>query len=73
MRQCITVQQLLLIFFILCLSLEVVTWRPSGSVREAISHYYIGGGHQLRNPDTILSSRYDFKCSLIKFLKNYII
>ena len=40
-------------------SLEVVTWRPSGSIREAISNYYIGGGHQLRNPDTILSSSSD--------------
>ena len=48
-----------IIFFLPLNSLEVVTWRPSGSIREAISNYYIGGGHQLRNPDTILSSSSD--------------
>ena len=35
---------------------EVVTWRPSGSIRDTISQFYVGGGNQLRNPDVTLSS-----------------
>ena len=36
--------------------LEVSTWRPSGSLRDTISQFYVGGGHQLRNPDVLISS-----------------
>jgi B9 domain-containing protein 2 len=36
--------------------LDVVTWRPSGSFRDTLANYYLGGGHQLRNPDLLASA-----------------
>ena len=41
-------------------TIDVVTWRPSGSLRETISNYYVGGGHQLRHPDwlSLVSDRF---------------
>lgn len=35
---------------------EVATWQPSGSLRDTISQFFIGGSHQLRNPDLYVSS-----------------
>ena len=42
-------------------NLDVATWRPSGSLRETISHYYVGGGHQLRQPDWLSSGSDRFR------------
>ncbi|XP_002736715.1 B9 domain-containing protein 2-like [Saccoglossus kowalevskii] len=35
---------------------ECVTWRPTGQFREQISHNFVGGGPQLRNPDLVYTS-----------------
>ena len=42
-------------------TIEVATWRPSGSLRETISHFYVGGGHQLRNSDLLSSGSDRFR------------
>ena len=36
--------------------LDIVTWRPSGSVRDAVSQHFLGGGHQLRSPDLLVAN-----------------
>lgn len=46
-------------------SLDVVTWRPSGSLRDTINHFYLGGGHQLRNPDLLVSSSDRYRLTTI--------
>lgn len=35
--------------------IECPTWRPSGSFKEQVSQYFLGGGPQLKNPDLIYS------------------
>ncbi|PIK48920.1 putative B9 domain-containing protein 2 [Apostichopus japonicus] len=37
-------------------NIECPTWRPSGSYREGIAQFFIGGAPQLRNPDMVHSS-----------------
>lgn len=37
-------------------NLEVTTWRPLGNVRDAISQFFLGGGHQLRSPELFVAS-----------------
>ena len=34
---------------------QVVTWRPSGSLSDTISQHFLGGGHTLRNTDLVTS------------------
>lgn len=31
--------------------LECATWRPLGNVKDQLTSYFVGGSHQLRNPD----------------------
>ena len=37
-------------------TIDVATWRPAGSFRDSVAQYYLGGGHQLRNPDLLIAS-----------------
>ena len=37
-------------------NIECVTWRPTGTSREQISQFFIGGAPQLRNPDLVHSA-----------------
>lgn len=36
--------------------LDVATWRPAGNFRDSVAQHYLGGGHQLRNPDLLVAS-----------------
>ena len=51
---------------------EIVTWRPSGSLRDTISQFYIGGSHQLRNPDLVISSTDRYRLSTTTMGKVYV-
>jgi B9 domain-containing protein 2 len=53
--------KLLILRTIIFKKLKISTWRPSGSVREAITQFYVGGGHQLRNPDLLSSGSDRFR------------
>ena len=53
-------------------NLEVVTWKPSGSLRDTISQFYVGGSHQLRNPDLIISSTDRYRLSTTTMGKVYV-
>ncbi|CAH1263683.1 B9D2 [Branchiostoma lanceolatum] len=46
-------------------SLECVTWRPAGSLREQISQYFIGGGPQLKNPDVVYTGADRYKLTTV--------
>ncbi|TRY76165.1 hypothetical protein TCAL_03518 [Tigriopus californicus] len=37
-------------------NLDIMTWRPAGSFRDTIVQHYLGGSHQLRNPELMVSS-----------------
>jgi len=45
-------------------SIEIVTWRPSGSLGDTISQHFLGGGHTLKNTELVSSSqeRYRLTC-----------
>ncbi|XP_072032083.1 B9 domain-containing protein 2-like [Amphiura filiformis] len=36
--------------------IECVTWRPTGSYREQIKQFFVGGAPQLKNPDMVQSA-----------------
>ncbi|XP_054759744.1 B9 domain-containing protein 2-like [Lytechinus pictus] len=60
--------------------IQCPTWRPSGTFREQVSQYFIGGASQLRNADMVQSAeRYTLQtvamgkvhCQLGIILKNF--
>lgn len=60
--------------------IQCPTWRPSGTFREQVSQYFIGGAPQLRNPEMVQSAeRYTLQtvamgkvhCQLGVILKNF--
>ncbi|CAF0823982.1 unnamed protein product [Didymodactylos carnosus] len=49
--------------------LDVVTWRPKGSLAEELKTQFIGGSSQLKNPDLVSSSSELYKLRTISMGK----
>ncbi len=42
-------------------TLDILTWRPTGSLRDSVASFYVGGGHRLKNPDLVGSGSDRFR------------
>ena len=44
---------------------QVVTWKPSGNLTDTISQHFLGGSHQLKNPELVFSSTERYRLTTV--------